>query len=112
MKYILIGGPFEVYDTQHSGEGHLASCTLGGEFEMDQALAERAIVEGAALLPASAFEALPKPFTAEELKRYPNPRLQAAAPPDFHEKLLAARIALHDFRQQLIGAPGAPPKEA
>ncbi len=105
MKYVLIGGPFEVYDTRHSGDGHLAQCVLGAEFEIDQVLAERAILDGAALLPKERFDSLEKPFTADELKKYPNARVQASAPAEFHAKLLAARIAVHDYRAELAGRP-------
>lgn len=98
-RYHLIGGPFEVYDSKLSGDAHLSGCVLGAPFEMDEEVASRAIVDGAALLPAESYDEIG--FTADELKNYPNARAQASAPVAMQQKLLAARIALHDYRAQL-----------
>lgn len=97
--FVLVGGPFEIYDSPFQGDSHLYRCTLGASFEMPDETAHRAIAEGAPLLPKASFDALG--FSAEEMKKYPNAKAQAAAPAEFHEKLLAARIAVHDYRAQL-----------
>lgn len=102
--FVLVGGPFEIYDTAHSGEAHLFNCGLGAQFQMDEGPAHRAIREGAALLPKDRYDALG--ITIEETQKYPNAARQAAAPADdpIHAKLLAARQALHDYRAELAAA--------
>jgi len=97
--YVLIGGPFEIYDTAHSGESHLFNCTLGAQFELEAEQANRSIADGAALLPKDLFDELG--FSEDEIKKYPSANAQASAPAEFQAKLLAARKALHDYRAQL-----------
>lgn len=104
--FVLIGGPFEIYDTPHKGDVHLFHCTLGAQFEIAEEVGRCAIADGAALLPKDAFDAVG--FTADELAKYPNAKKQSEAPKDVQAKLLAARIALHDYRAQLAAAPPAP----
>jgi len=100
-SFVLVGGPFEIYDTPMSGESHLFRCTLGSVFEMSEDDGKKAVAEGAALLPKETFDAIG--FTAEELKKYSNARLQAEAPAECQAKLLAARIALHNYRTGAAG---------
>lgn len=98
-KFHMVGGPFEITDhPEFSGELHLQR-VFGEALEMPDAVANRAIHEGAALLPEHVFAAVG--FTAEEIAKYPNPRVQTNAPESWKAKHLAARIALHDYRAQL-----------
>lgn len=99
LQLVLIGGQFQILDTEHDGDMHFAKCTLGSVFEMSEEMGRQAVLHGAALLPKDRFEAIG--FTEPEIKAYPNARVQAGAPASFHAKLLAARIALHEYRAEL-----------
>lgn len=98
-SFVLVGGPFEIYDSPFSGDSHLFRCTLGSVFAISEDDARKAVSQGAALLPKETFDGLA--FTEAELKKYPNARMQAEAPADFQAKLLAARIAVHNYRAQI-----------
>ncbi len=97
--FVLIGGPFAIRDTPFEGTSHDMACVLGAKFEMTDQDAGRAVAGGAALLPQATFDALG--FAVDEVRKYPNAKQQQSAPDEFKAKLLAARIALHDFRAQL-----------
>lgn len=102
-KYVMMGGPFEITDhPEFSGQQHQER-VFGDALEMPDALANRAISEGAALLPEKLFAAVG--FTAEEIKKYPNARVQTNAPESWKQKHYKARLALHDYRLQLAAAP-------
>jgi len=98
-QYVLVGGPFEIYDTPLQGQQHDFNCVLGAVFELDEKLAVKTIKNGAALLPKDHYERLD--ITPEEEKAYPNALRQKAAPEAFHSKMLAARIAVEDYRAEL-----------
>lgn len=98
-RFVLIGGPFAIRDTPLEGRNHDDACVLGSVFDLDDAQAHAAIVQGAALIPAETYDAIG--FDPKDVAKYPNAKQQQAAPREFHVKLLAARMALHDFRAQL-----------
>ena len=96
-NYVLVGGDFHILDTPYSTppEGGV----FGTVYDIPQPLADKAISEGAALLPEALFAQVG--FTAEEIKDYPNPRMQKNAPVDWKLKHKAALDALHNYRAQL-----------
>jgi hypothetical protein len=109
-KFVLIGGPFEISDhPEFAGQAH-AERVFGDVLEMPDELANRAISEGAAMLPEATFQKCN--FSVEEIKAYPNPRLQVGAPASWHKKHLAARLLLHDYREQLANPKPVAPAPA
>jgi hypothetical protein len=98
MTYRLVGGPFEAPDINLKME------VLGQSAELDEKLAEELIAGGAGMLPATQFAEL---IADDEAKKYPSAVSQQKAPPEFQEKLMQARIAVHDLRTALL----APKKE-
>lgn len=94
MKYVLVSGSFEMVDTPHKG------AVLGQEFDMTDEEARSAILSGAHLLPKPLFDS--QGFTAEELAKHSNARLQANAPAAFLAKRDAAIEAAQKHRAQLI----------
>jgi hypothetical protein len=99
-KYVLIETEqFEIADhPEFSGDFHQARL-FGDSFEMPEPVASRAISEGAAILPEDIFAALG--FTDAEIEKYPNRRTQQSAPADWQAKHKAARVALHNVREEL-----------
>ena len=91
-QYVNVGGPFEIMDTPHKIE------VWGQPVEIPEALAHSAILDGAHLLPVEQFA--DHKFTADELK-LTNARVQAGAPPEFHEKHKAAIQAAREYRAQI-----------
>jgi hypothetical protein len=105
-KYVLIETEqFEIGDhPEFSGPVHQARL-FGDVIDMPEAVATRAISEGAAILPQDLFASLG--FTDAEIEKYPNKRTQQTAPADWQAKHLAARIALHGLREELKAASAA-----
>lgn len=93
MQYVLIGGPFQIIDTPHKVE------VWGQAVEIPEDLARGAMLSGALLLPKEEFDVLG--FTADELAKYTNARVQAGAPEEFHQKLTAALQAARKYAAQL-----------
>src|ERR1035438_3611396 len=92
--YRLVGGPFQVVDAKPVIQGDI----IGQSFELDPALAERLIMDGAALLPEEQAATI---FTADDWKAHDTPVKLLQARPDFHDKLRAARVAHYELRTKL-----------
>ena len=95
--YRLIGGPFQVVDMQPVIQGDM----IGQVLDLDPALAERLIAEGAAGAALLPEEQAAQIFTAEDWKAHDTPVKMLQAAPEFHDKLRAARVAHHEFRVKL-----------
>lgn len=93
--FVLVSGSFQVMDTPHSGD------VFGQVLELPQAIAHRAVQDGAALLPKELFDTLG--FTVQEIAAWPNAKVRAEAPAEFQAKFKAALEALHVFRASLAG---------
>ena len=90
--YRQIGGEFQILDTQIQGD------RVGQTFDIDPAIAEKAIIEGASMLPEETASQI---ITEEDWKQHDTAAKLARAKPDFQDKLRAARIAHHELRIKL-----------
>ena len=75
---------------------------FGQPVELTDGQADEAIEGGAELLSDADFDECG--FTADELKRYPNPLKRMKAPEEFIEKYRAARAKVAAHREELLNA--------
>jgi hypothetical protein len=75
---------------------------FGQSIELDQADAERAILQNAALVPEADFEGVG--FTQQELEQYSSISLHEGAPAEFLEKRKQVWSILHAHRQSLLAS--------
>jgi hypothetical protein len=75
---------------------------FGQSVDLTDEQADEAIVGGAELLPEADFNDCG--FTADELKKYPNPLKRMKAPEEFIEKYREARAKVAARREELLNA--------
>jgi hypothetical protein len=80
-------------------EGVIVLHRYGQLCELEDSLAERAVLEDVPLLPEAAFDALG--HTEKELSLYFNAILAENAPADFKAKKVQANVAFHELKASL-----------
>jgi hypothetical protein len=100
-KYVFLG--FE------SVVGTVKLTRFGQTIELPEDVADREIFNNVPILPAAKFDAI---FNTEELKadlvKFHAAPLHEQASPEFQAKVLAARIALHEWRESIVNPVDKP----
>lgn len=99
-KFVLIGGPFEIWDTPQHGDLHLSQCVIGARFEIEDAIAKDAVRKGAAIMPEDLYASFG--ITPEEEADCPNLRVLPNASAEFKSKWERALAGYHEYRRALL----------